>query len=560
MAAAVAGDEKRSGVRTLSRLVTLGHAGALPTLERIVDLTRKSFSASGACLAVIQDAAVFFPVTSLVDPHLAPPHGIRHWPESDASHGARLGAWSTAPGTTPAYVYTGRGIDLGLDNGWAVLCLVDTGPRQLDAAGLDRLGDLAALAGAELTTQIARISETEASRLAVGLAAAREAVLVLDADLRITDVSPSAARLFGWPAAELLGGTIDRLLPEDVRPYHERLIHDFAAGRSDAMVLADWRRLRARHHDGYEFPVTIAVAKGHDGVGLPIFAAAIRDAREQVALNQELEDVKLRAETAIEARARFTAHISHELRTPLNAIIGFADCLAQEIHGPIDSRYRLYTEQIRDAGAHLAALLTDVIDLSVLDSGGRRLESHRVDMSMAVLRASRQLGHLIARKSQHFMVDPALANSGVFVVGDTLACTQVVLAVLSNAVKYTPPAGTVSIDVVARDRRGMTTLIIKDSGIGIPSGDLDKIGQDYFRGSNVVGLKEPGSGLGLAICHRLMRQMRGVIRIDSEVDRGTTVWLSWPPHVGRGTKPQPVDGGAPPASDPAFGVSRKEPE
>lgn len=239
----------------------------------------------------------------------------------------------------------------------------------------------------------------------------------------------------------------------------------------------------------------------------------------------EAENARLNAEAASRAKTQLLARVSHELRTPLNAIIGFSEILEQELFGPLgDARYVDYSKDIHQSGAHLLVLINDIIDLSRLESGSYRLEDAPLDLSHPIEASLRLVRQMSIQKSVE------LVNGGVeapWVLADERALRQILINLLSNAVKFTRKGGTVLVRAATNETGGVD-VIVRDTGVGIPKADIERLFEPFVRASNSETASESGTGLGLAIVRSLTELLGGKVTIESELDVGTTVRVRLP--------------------------------
>jgi len=235
------------------------------------------------------------------------------------------------------------------------------------------------------------------------------------------------------------------------------------------------------------------------------------------------------AQQASQAKSLFLAGISHELRTPLNAVLGYADIIAQEIHGPLGhSRYQEAARYIGQSGHHLLTLISELIDLSRVEAGDTCLQTHPLDLREIVAWCIDTV--ILQARAKNVVLHAALDGSALPILGDTRACRQIVLNILSNAVKYTPNGGRI---IVAPDLDSpqVCGLVVRDTGIGMPQAEVDRLLRPFERMDHSYTREHEGAGLGLSLAKRLIEAHGGAIRIDSDPGIGTTVRLTWPRAV-----------------------------
>jgi two-component system cell cycle sensor histidine kinase PleC len=237
----------------------------------------------------------------------------------------------------------------------------------------------------------------------------------------------------------------------------------------------------------------------------------------------------LKAETrANAAKSDFLALMSHELRTPLNAIIGFSEVLGTEMLGPIGQpRYREYANDIHGAGRYLLALINDILDLSKAAAGKFELDCEEIapaDIVAECLRLTRGKAHEGGLRLTSELA-PGLPN----LVVDRLRFKQALLNLCSNAIKFTPPGGTVHVSAdVAKD--GGFVLAVRDSGIGMTPEQIPVALEPFRQVASPFARNAEGTGLGLALVKSLIECHDGRLEIESALHKGTTVRLILPPE------------------------------
>ncbi len=239
-----------------------------------------------------------------------------------------------------------------------------------------------------------------------------------------------------------------------------------------------------------------------------------------IAIQHELED-------ASRAKSEFLARMSHELRTPLNAILGFSEIMAGGYYGPLGSdRYQEYCESIRNSGAHLLDLINDILDMSKIEAGKFEIEPEVVPLDEALVPildiASGAAG------ARGIRIEQIPAEAGWDVRADRRALKQMVLNLVSNAVKFSPPHGVVRVEL-ARDETA-TTITVADDGPGIPPEVLRDLGRPFVQ---APGNQAGGTGLGLAIGRALAELHSGSLVLTSTVGVGTRATIRLP-HAGQG--------------------------
>jgi signal transduction histidine kinase len=282
----------------------------------------------------------------------------------------------------------------------------------------------------------------------------------------------------------------------------------------------------------FEVPATTATGRQIwlNSVGRPVLEngrcvrliGAIQDITAQVVLTQKLAGLAREAEEASQAKSNFLANMSHELRTPLNAIIGFSElCLSDAFA----ARRKDYAALIHEAGTHLLSLINDVLDLSKIEAGGFEIHDGVVDMAAVAAECI----DLMRVKADEGSIDLRFERAAALpaICADLRAIKQIALNLLSNALKFTPAGGSVAL-FAHLERSGEFALGVRDTGIGIPPDEREKVFDSFGQGRHDALTVDKGTGLGLPIVKGLALAMGGRIVLDSEVDRGTCVTVYLP--------------------------------
>jgi len=244
----------------------------------------------------------------------------------------------------------------------------------------------------------------------------------------------------------------------------------------------------------------------------------------------ELEKARDAAESANRAKSHFLANISHELRTPLNAIIGFSSILMNQLFGPLgDEKYLEYAKDINESGTHLLEIINDILDLSKAEAGKLILSYEEVHVGKAINKCVTIIADRARKGNVTISVDVPKMLPALLV--DRLRFIQVMLNVISNAVKFTPEGGNVHVSVSCKEIDGEVTefiVSIKDTGIGMTKEDIDSAFQRFGQVDSGLNRKYEGTGLGLPLTQKLMELHHGSIEIESEIGKGTNVILHFP--------------------------------
>ena len=419
-------------------------------------------------------------------------------------------AW--VDGRIAAHEAPGDPIELRIENSWIRV----SNHRTEDGGYVTLMTDITQLKqrGAELAAQ--------SSLLRATLESLGEGVAVVDFSGRLLAWNRTYVQLVGLPV-DFAGGTLADAIAEQAR-----------AGEIDpasvGAVLEGWRRAIATRE-----PVHVERRRA-DGThielaGLPVagigHVIVVRDVTKERRTMLQLQEARDRAESSNRAKSAFLANMSHELRTPLNAIIGFAEVMEQQLLGPLGSnRYVNYAADIRWSGNHLLQLINDVLDLSKIEAGRAELIEEVLDIPSLARECVRLLDERARDAGVRWReVIPTELPS---LKADARGVRQILLNLLTNAVKFTGAGGTVTFEA-RQETDGGLALTIADTGMGIPDSELAHIFEPFRHRSNaLVSRAKEGTGLGLSICKRLVEMHGGTIELKSKLDRGTTVTIRFP--------------------------------
>jgi two-component system cell cycle sensor histidine kinase PleC len=260
--------------------------------------------------------------------------------------------------------------------------------------------------------------------------------------------------------------------------------------------------------------------------------AELRQSRQSLEVQaQQLADLaerhleqKARAEMANRAKAEFLANMSHELRTPLNAIIGFSEMMEQQTFGPLGSaKYQDYCSHIHQSGRYLLNVFSDVLDMSRLEAGRVRLNRSEFGVEAAINKAVRDVD--AAAKAKNLSIDVDVSADET-IHADREAVERILVTLLRNAVKFTPESSVISVGAQAFDEQ--IYIYVEDTGPGIGSADLSRLGRPFEQADTTLANGMKGSGLGLAIANSLIELHGGSLRIHSNVGEGTVVLVALP--------------------------------
>ncbi|TQD24899.1 PAS domain-containing sensor histidine kinase [Methanolobus vulcani] len=308
-----------------------------------------------------------------------------------------------------------------------------------------------------------------------------------------------------------------------------------------AVVLPEYRPMmddvmRGLIHNGIPYEVQFKISRQNDGAIRDIHSIAeydaeknaiigtIQDITERKKVEDALLQAKIVAEAANRSKDEFLATMSHELRTPLTSIIGFSDILEDGMFGELNEKQNRYVGHILDAGNHLLKLINDVLDLSKVEAGKMELELEYFSLSMAVEEVKILVTPMAMDKRIKLVIDTD-TNIGQ-INADRTKLKQVLYNLASNAIKFTPEKGTVSI--ISRQSDNMLHVCVKDTGIGISEKDQARLFQPFRQLNSYITNEYAGTGLGLALVKKFVEIHNGKVWVDSTIGEGSEFCFSIP--------------------------------
>jgi PAS domain S-box-containing protein len=322
---------------------------------------------------------------------------------------------------------------------------------------------------------------------------------------------------YGSDAEEMIGGRSEQV--EDFQPDKDAQI--MTAQENDVLQTGKTlhRQIERVFADGKTHSVSITKFPIYDEDGNIAKVGSVSvDQTEQIKARAEAEKASI-------AKSEFLANMSHELRTPLNSIIGFSDLLKAETFGALGGdENKEYIGYINDSGKHLHRVIGDILDLSKIEAGKENLSEEKFDVHDLINEAQNMLGDQADKKQLVLLVD--IQAHLPMLWADRFKVFQILLNLMSNAIKFTPQGGKVITRALINDE-GSYVLAVKDTGIGIAQENIREILEPFGQVGDTYTRSHDGSGLGLALVKSAIEMHGGLLDVESELGRGTTVSVTF---------------------------------
>lgn len=340
-----------------------------------------------------------------------------------------------------------------------------------------------------------------------------EGIAVFGGDGRLKLSNPAFTRLWGMPASVLWGEPHVSEVIEQARDLLERRDQPWEELRQDIVN----RLLDRAAHAGQLF-LRNGQSLRYTQVPLPDGAVLFSciDVTDTVRVEQALRASNEALEAADQLKSEFIANVSYQLRTPLNAIMGFAEILHNQYFGEMNPRQMEYAKGVLEAGRRLLALINDILDLATIEAGFMVLELEEVDVGQLLQSVAALTRDWARKQSLDLRVN---IPTGIRMQADEKRLKQALFNLISNAIRYTPAGGRITLDGALRN--GEVVLSVADTGVGIPKADQSRVFNRFERGGDPA--RQTGAGLGLSLVKSFIELHNGRVEMESRPDEGTVV-------------------------------------
>jgi PAS domain S-box-containing protein len=349
-----------------------------------------------------------------------------------------------------------------------------------------------------------RISQIRLARI---LDIADDAIISIDASQKITLFNQGAEKIFGYSAEEIIGQTLDVLLPQRFAEVHRNHVSGFGQSPSLARRMGERREIYGCRQDGTEFPAEASISKLHIENEI-LYTVILRDVTER----KQIERMK----------DEFVSVVSHELRTPLTSIHGSLGMLTSGLLPATSEQGKRLLQIATDSTERLVRLINDILDIERIESGRVKMERESCDLT-DLIESAVSIMQPLANKAQ---VQLSINSPSVELWVDPDRIVQTLTNLLSNAIKFSSPENTVSL--VTQKYGDEVLVTVTDTGRGIPADKIDTIFERFQQVDSSDSRNHDGTGLGLAICQSIVQQHGGRIWVESILGEGSTFYFSLP--------------------------------
>lgn len=388
------------------------------------------------------------------------------------------------------------------------------------------------------------------SRLNGIIESAMDAIISVDSEQRIVLFNSAAEKMFGCPATEVLGHSLDRFIPKPYRREHWHHMQVFGRTGVTNRTMGKLGVIYGQKANGEVFPIEASISQIQiDGKNL--YTVILRDITERKRaednlrsrneeirkLNAELErrvfertadlsHANAELEQAARSKNEFLASMSHELRTPLNAIITLAESLEEGTYDPLNERQLKPLRTIAESGYHLLNLINDILDLSKIEAGKMDLQMDLVEVDPLLQASLRLIKQQAQKKNLKILLETD--QSVQYLYADPRTLKQMIVNLLGNAVKFTPESGRIGLEVNGDAVHNVVHFVVWDTGIGIAPEHTGLLFKPFMQVESGLARQYDGSGLGLSLVYRMAELHGGSVSVESVPGEGSRFTISLP--------------------------------
>lgn len=341
-------------------------------------------------------------------------------------------------------------------------------------------------------------------------------ISMADSQGQLLFVNPAYAQTLGYPHEEIINKNIaDFAHPEDFQQ-EKPLFDELVSGKRDIYQIEE----RFIHKNGNLIWVSLTISANRDQEGNFISTIEMfENISTKKRYEEGLEQANAELEQANRLKDEFLATMSHELRTPLNSILGMTEGLQEQVYGSLNAKQLQCLDIVQSSGTHLLALINDILDLSKIEAG--KLEVHQERISIAQLCQSTVSLIQEAASKKNITLTTHLSQQVSVLEGDEQRLRQALLNLLSNAIKFTPPQGTVTLEVALVNQNSEIAFLVRDTGIGIASENFPNLFEPFTQVDGKLNRQQGGTGLGLSLVKRIAELHGGDVTVESTVGEGS---------------------------------------
>ncbi len=357
---------------------------------------------------------------------------------------------------------------------------------------------------------------------------AGDAIIMMNSGGFITYWNPVAEKIFGYRDEEIMGRNLHRLLA--TQNYQQQAEEAMKQWRVDGTGACIGRlvELTGRRKNGNIFPLELVISSvivkdEWSAIGI------LRDTTERHRVAEELRSAKEAAEAASKAKSNFLANMSHELRTPLNSVIGFTELVYDGIAGEINEQQQEYLGNVLTSARHLLQIISEILDLSRIEAGKLKMEIAPTNLDALLLQVHAMFSEQFRNHGVNLSVSSAHPE-GFIINVDEVKIRQVIINLISNALKFTDPGGEVKLDTTLKEAEQgeILSINVTDTGIGIKEEDLPRLFKEFSQIEPAMTRNKDGTGLGLALSKRLIELHGGNITVKSSLGQGSCFTVALP--------------------------------